>query len=317
MRWLSDASPEELRSLIDHGEFFWLDLVKPTGEQVTKLAEASGAEPRAVERALRFGEVPQLRPFRGHSALVFYGAEPTAAGPPELVEVHVLVQEHWVVSLRKQPCRALEDLRSELKDSPPATKEAVVARVLGALAGSFEGLLDSVDEEVDGLEEAAAEGSRPATALRREILKHRSRQVRARRLVRRQRDYVARAVDQIEEIPGFDPGQRDELRDVADQMDGVADRVDDGLEGLATALDLLQSTVDNRLNVVMERLTVVATIFLPLTVVTGFFGMNFAWMVNRLNSLAVFLILGVGLFVVSGVLIYMWIRARMPQVDEG
>ena len=231
--------------------------------------------------------------------------------------MHVLVQEHWVVSVRKQPCRALEDLRSELKDSPPAAKEAVVARVLGALAGSFEGWLDSVDEEVEGLEEAAAEGSRPAAGLRREILKHRSRQVRARRLVRRQRDYVARAVDEIEEIPGFDPGQRDELRDVADQMVGVADRVDNGLEGLATALDLLQSTVDNRLNVVMERLTVVATIFLPLSVMTGFFGMNFAWMVNRLNSLAVFLILGVGLFAVSGLLIYMWIRAHMPQVDEG
>jgi magnesium transporter len=65
----------------------------------------------------------------------------------------------------------------------------------------------------------------------------------------------------------------------------------------------------------MERLTVVATIFLPLTVVTGFFGQNFGWMIERIKGLAAFLILGVGVFVVSALLIYMWIRARLMHSD--
>ena len=49
-------------------------------------------------------------------------------------------------------------------------------------------------------------------------------------------------------------------------------------------MDVYLSTVSNRLNVVMERLTIVATIFLPLTLLTGFFGMNFGWLVRHIQS---------------------------------
>jgi magnesium transporter len=315
VRWLTDASPDELRSLLERGEFFWLDLVRPAGEHVAELAEASGVDPEATERALRFGEVPQLRLFHGHAHLVFYGSQPTAVGPPEPVEVHVYVSPEWVVSLRQRSCRALEELHSELDDSPPAAKEAVVGRVLGALADSFDELMESADDAIARLEEDAADEQRPATQLRREILERRARLLRARRLVRRQRDYVERAADEIRNLAGFDPGQHHQLRDVAGQMIRTADRIDDALDRLANALDLLNSTVANRLNAAMERLTVVATIFLPLTVVTGFFGQNFGWMLDRIDSLAAFLVLGVGVFAVSGLLIYLWIRARLTRAD--
>ena len=139
--------------------------------------------------------------------------------------------------------------------------------------------------------------------------------LRARRLVRRQRDYVERAADEIRNLAGFDPGQHHQLRDVAGQMIRTADRIDDALDRLANALDVLNSTVANRLNTAMERLTVVATIFLPLTVVTGFFGQNFGWMLDRIDSLAAFLVLGVGVFAVSGLVIYLWIRARLTRAD--
>jgi magnesium transporter len=313
VRWLTDASPQEVRSLLERGEFFWLDLVRPAQAHVDQLAEAAGADPEAVQRALRFGQAPHLRLFRGHARLVFYGAEPTPAGPPEPVEVHVYVSEQWVVSIREVACRALHELHRELADNPPTAKESIVARVLGALAGSFAGLMETVDEEIERFEEQAAAGSRPGPELRREILERRSRLVRARRLLRRQRDYVERAVDEIRHIPGFEPGARDELQDVAGEMIRVADRVNDALDRLATALDVLNASVANRLNASMERLTVVATIFLPLTVVTGFFGQNFGWMTARINSLAAFLVLGVGLFAVSGLLTYMWIRARLRR----
>jgi magnesium transporter len=316
VRWLTDASTEELRSLLERGEFFWLDLVRPTWEYAAELAEASGIDPEAARRALRFGEVPQLRLFHGHAQLVFYGVQTTADGLPEPVEVHVYVGDQWVVSVREQPCSALEELHGELEDNPPPANEAIVARVLGALTGSFAGMMESVDEEIERLEEQAAEGGRRAAPeLRHELLERRGRMVRARRLVRRQRDYVERAVEEIRELPGFEPGARHELRDVADEMIRVADRVDDALDHLGAALDLLNSSVANRLNAIMERLTVVATIFLPLTVVTGFFGQNFGWMIERIKGLAAFLILGVGVFVVSALLIYMWIRARLMHSD--
>jgi len=317
LRWLTHATREEVRALLERGDFFWLDLVRPPREYVDELAAVSGVDPEAVERALRFGEVPQLRLYRGHAQLVFYGAQPTPGGPPELIEVHVYVSDHWVVTVREQDCRALETLHRELDTSPPAAEEALVARVLGALADSFADLMELVDDDIARLDEAVASGARPLPELRHAMLARRDRLIRARRLVRRQRDYVERAVDEIRDLPGFKPGQRHELRDVAGQMVRVADRIDDALDRLATALDLLNSTVANRLNAVMERLTIVATIFLPLTVVTSFFGQNFGWMLDRIDSLAAFLVLGVGLLAVSGLLIYLWVRARLLRTTEG
>jgi magnesium transporter len=93
----------------------------------------------------------------------------------------------------------------------------------------------------------------------------------------------------------------------------VGDRVDDALGRLAAALELLNATMANRLNLVTERLTVVATIFLPLTVVTGFFGMNFEWMVDRIDTVGAFLVLGVGVSVGSGLGIWLWVRGRLER----
>lgn len=55
---------------------------------------------------------------------------------------------------------------------------------------------------------------------------------------------------------------------------------------------MVGDVLDEQATVVSERLTVVATIFLPLTLANGFFGMNFQWMLDRLDSLASFLLLG-------------------------
>jgi magnesium transporter len=69
-------------------------------------------------------------------------------------------------------------------------------------------------------------------------------------------------------------------------------------------MDAYLSTVSNRLNAIMKQLTLIATIFLPLSFLTGFFGQNFAWMIQRIGSLGAFLVVGLGteLVIVGGML---------------
>ena len=66
----------------------------------------------------------------------------------------------------------------------------------------------------------------------------------------------------------------------------VSDLIDSYRDLLTGALDVYLSTVSNRLNAVVERLTLVATIFLPLTFMTGFFGQNFGWLVDHIDTFA-------------------------------
>jgi magnesium transporter len=307
VQWLTQASSEELERLVAADEFFWLDLQEPQPEQV----ESVLLDPEAEARALRFGRSPELRRYKEHVGLVFYGAE-----PGDLIEVHVYISGDWVITLHEKPCPALDSLREDLSQGSPPAEEAVVGLVLDALAGSFEDLLDPIDERVQQLESEAVdveEGNAEPGDLRHEILRRRSRLLRSLRVVRRQRDYIDRAVDELDDLPGLEPSQHHELRDVAAQMIRVTDAVDDALDRLAAALDLLNSAVSNRMNAVMERLTIVATIFLPLTVITGFFGMNFAWLVKRLDSFGAFLGLGVVLLFASGLATFLWVRNSLER----
>ena len=75
-------------------------------------------------------------------------------------------------------------------------------------------------------------------------------------------------------------------------------------------MDTHLSTVSNRLNEVMKQLTIIATFFLPLGFLTGFFGQNFGWMVVRLTGLPVFLTLGIGLELVTAVCLVMYFRRK-------
>jgi magnesium transporter len=313
---LTEARGDHLRRLVASDEFFWLDLLRPSQEEVRGLVDAIGLDPRSAERALRFGIPPELRRYRNHACLVFFGAEPEARGPARLVEVHVYVSGHWVVTVRKDECGALDRLRQDLREGEAPAEESVVARILESLAESFNDLMEPIDDAVARLEAQAAEADEseaPTRPIRKEVLERRRRLWRARRMVRRQRDYVDRAVSELEDLPGLQAAQRHEFRDVSAQMIRVSDRVDDALDRLAACLDLLNSAVSNRLNLIMERLTIVATIFLPLTFVTGFFGMNFDWLVQHIDTFAAFAVLGIGLCLGSGVGVALWVRSRLER----
>jgi len=98
---------------------------------------------------------------------------------------------------------------------------------------------------------------------------------------------LARGGDLIENLPGLERDiARHPFRDVHDDLVVIANEIDYLRELLSEAVNVL-------INQMAGRLTIVATIFLPLTFATGFFGMNFGWLVRHIDSAETFLILGV------------------------
>jgi magnesium transporter len=116
-----------------------------------------------------------------------------------------------------------------------------------------------------------------------------------RKVVTPQRDLFARSIDQISDLPGLQLDERDYFRDVYDHLIRISDLIDSYCDLLSGATDLYLSTVSNRQNEVMKQLTIVGTVFLPLSVITGFFGMNFGWLVRAgIASTWTFFVLGLG-----------------------
>ncbi len=160
-----DAIDEQLiERLLVERHFFWLDVVQPSDEQLAWMAERFGWHPLAVEDTQEFHQRPKLDRYGDHMLLVFYGAKPIddeGKVPDEeetrrkLVEVHLLVSGNWVVTVRRDWCGALDDLRRRLREEhEPESESFVVYRILDALTDTFFPLLERIDDTIDALEDA-------------------------------------------------------------------------------------------------------------------------------------------------------------------
>ena len=112
-------------------------------------------------------------------------------------------------------------------------------------------------------------------------------------------------------IPGMTDQGEAYFRSLYDHLIRISDMVDGYRDLISGAMDTHLSMVSNRLNVVMKQLAIIATIFLPLGFLTGFFGQNFAWMQNHLQtSVGYFVFLGIGTELVAIVILIVLFRRR-------
>jgi magnesium transporter len=278
MKVLDTVDAGQIRALHERGEFFWLDLHAPTDAELDHLGELLAIPRLAIQDTKEFGQRPKIDDYSARVLVVFYGAH-----EDEPVEVHVHVSGDEVVTVRRAACAHLGAARDRAMHDTEHTEEDVVYRVLEALASSLRELVDGHAAEVEHLEDIAFE--RPSGAERRRMSELRSELFRTQQIVVPQRDMLARGGDLLETLPGLERDvARHPFRDVHDDLVLTSNQIDYLRELLAEAINVL-------LNQMAGRLTIVATIFLPLTFATGFFGMNFGWMVSHIDSAASFFVL--------------------------
>src|SRR6476619_4475143 len=116
-----------------------------------------------------------------------------------------------------------------------------------------------------------------------------------RKAVTPQRDTFATLMGGVAELPGMTEEDERYFRDIYDHLIRISDLIDTYRDLLTSSMDVYLSTVSNRLNTVMKQLTIIATIFLPLAWLTGFFGQNFGFMVRHIASWEAFVGYGIGL----------------------
>jgi magnesium transporter len=292
---------ENVEQLLAADTFFWVDLDQPVDEDFTVLSDVFGFHPLAVEDSESFGQRPKFDDYDDFVFLVIYGAVPDE---DRLVEVHCFYSEKFLVTVHRDEAPAFTDVRERyVKRKKSAQPAQLLYRIMDGLVDSFFPILADFDDRIDELETQTFLNAGDAQL--QEIFAMKRLLVGMRKVVTPQRDMFATLMGGVAELPGMTEEDERYFRDIYDHLIRISDLIDSYRDLLTSSMDVYLSTVSNRLNVVMKQLAVMATVFLPLTFVTGFFGQNFGWMVGDIQGGWTFALFGIGteILTVAGLVI--------------
>jgi magnesium transporter len=288
----------------------WIDIECDEAPQTDSRSVAEALAPLEIHPLVLEDMVmeinrPKVDDYGRYLYLVVHSARWEGARPA-LHELDIVVSDRFLITYHEGPTRSVSAAREVLARRPDLLSPRparLLHFLLDVLVDNYLPLVDHVAEEIDGLEEQVF--ARPDPALHERVVRLKRGMSALRRIVGPQRDTVlALTRDEFAAIPA---DLRPYLRDVYDRLARVSDLLDSFRDEAATLLDLHVAVNSNRLNEVIKRLTVIATVGLPLTVVTSYYGMNFPFAEYRWPASEWY---ALGLMLLTGLATWLFLRWR-------
>ena len=253
--------------------YVWIDFESTDAVTATELLKPLAIHPLVLEDMVTDVNRPKVDNYGDYIYVVLHSAR-WDEERPSLRELDIVVGMNFLITYHEGTTRsidaAMETLarRPELLSGGPAH---LLHFILDVLVDHYLPIMDRVGSDIDALEDSVFDQKRAPENTR--ILRLKRGMSALRRIVGPQRDTIlALTRDEFRPIPA---NVRPYLRDVYDRIARIQDLLDSFRDEISTMLELHVSLVSNRLNEVIKRLTVIATVGLPLTVVTSYYGMNF------------------------------------------
>jgi len=308
------ATPQGIQQAAAHGAFFWLDLdihdPGPDDDVTGLLTDTFHFHPVAVAAADQFGQRARIDDYDDFVHIITFGM---AGDGKSAAEVHCFVTEKFIISIHQGDCPALgtvcDRIGNHHSSEVAAPQVAIFYLIMDTLIDSFFPVLSDFDDSIDDLESSILKNPTEEQlgtlfGMKRQIMT-------IRKVVTPQRDMISSLNAGMVTIPGMTEQGSIYFRSLYDHLIRISDMVDSYRDLVGGAMDTHLSMVSNRLNVIMKQLAMIATIFLPLGFLTGFFGQNFAWPIAHLQvGLGYFLFLGVGSELVAITCLFIMFKRR-------
>jgi magnesium transporter len=310
----TDATEEKVQAAAAGDQFFWLDLdihdPGPDDDVSGMFINTFHFHPVAVEAADRFGQRPRIDDYDDFVHVITFGM---AGDGKNVAEVHCFITDKCIISVHQGDCPALATVRDRIgnhhSSDASAPQVVIFYLIMDTLVDSFFPVLSDFDDAIDDLEGQILKT--PTEEQLGTLFDMKKQIMTIRKVITPQRDMIASLNSGMVTIPGMTDQGTAYFRNLYDHLIRISDLVDGYRDLVGGAMDTHLSMVSNRLNVVMKQLAIIATIFLPLGFLTGFFGQNFAWPIAHLQENGyLFVFLGLGSEVVAIAILLMLFRRR-------
>jgi magnesium transporter len=310
-----DLPPEKFPELIQNEQaVLWVDFISEPPETSLPILQDFKFHPLAIDDALQETHVPRLDDWGDYLYIVFnyMDIKKNSDGWESHVdELDIFLGKNYIVTHHDEPITAIEDTWGSCDRDPRTLQEGadhLLYKIADYLITEYMPVVEKIDDAIDQIEDQVFDRPSPRTleqlfALKRVLLA-------MRRIVLPQREVMNKlARDDFQVV---DPKDRIFFRDLYDHLVRLHDLNESLRDLVGGVLDTYLSVINNRMNEIMKTLTVITVLFMPLTFLTGYFGMNFFEPLGNLKewttgpvfdvTLAVILLLPIGM--------YIWFRRR-------
>ncbi len=273
VRWVADGQMQtgglaQLDEARRHG-LVWVDVLGVEDQPLQELQRVFDLHPLAVEDTLHFPQRPKINEYASSWFLVWLTPVREDHDGVHLAEVDVFIGKDFVITVHEERLWAIDNTVEEGMHVLERGEAGLFYEIVDRLVDSVMPLVDDIADRLEDIEDIMLDNPRKEDVqrlytLRREL-------VSLHRVISPERD-VLRAVVRVPEI--VDDEAYRYLQDVGDHLARAEDSIETAREVAAAVMDIYLSSINNRMNEIMKQLTVVATIFMPLTLISGIYGMN-------------------------------------------
>jgi magnesium transporter len=256
----------------------WVDFSGEAPEVCQPILEQFGFHPLAIDDALQERHTPKVDDWGDYLYLVFDTLHLLSSNDSgwdtETEELDIFLGRNFIVTHHDLPIPALEDVWANLPRDLRTLQEGadhLLYKIIDRLTSDYMQFVEQLDIAIGEIEDEVFDQPTRSTLERLFSLKRALQAMR--RIITPQREVMNKLAR--DDFAVIDPRDRIFFRDVYDHMVRLHDLNESLRDLVSGALDTYLSVINNRMNEVMKTLTVITTLFMPLTFVTGFFGMNF------------------------------------------
>lgn len=311
----TEIPPAEFpRLLRDRRNLLWVDFTSESPETALPILQSFGFHHLAIDDALQETHAPKIDDWGDYLYIVLnYMHLVKATGPwdTEIDELDIFLGRNYIITHHDNPLTSIDETWNTSQRDPRYSQDGadhLLYKIIDAIVTDYMPIIEKIDEEIDWVEDQVFDRPSSQTLARLFTLKRVL--LAMRRILLPQREVLNKMARDDYQV--IDRKDRIFFRDIYDHLVRLHD-VNESLRDLVGgALDTYLSVINNRMNEVMKTLTIITTLFMPLTFVTGFFGMNFfaANPPQESWTLPAIFYGTLGLILLTPVIMFTWMRRR-------
>ena len=301
---IKELTREEMKDVVQSEKgLLWLDLINPTKNEMDILEKVFELHPLTLEDCINTNTRPKIEQFEKYMFIVIHAAATTPrAQRVRTIELNICLGKNFIITIHQEPLKGVETAIDRTQKNPSMMSkgsDSLLHLVVDSLVDNYLPVLDVMDAKISNIETQVLKNPTQKTlnnifAAKKDILY-------LRRFIGPQRDTVNFLSK--ENFQFINPKRRAYFRDVYDNMIFINDTIDTYRDVITGAFDAYLSTISSRTNDIMKVLTIIATTMMPLTLITGIYGMNFrampllTWKGGFYSISMVMILIGIGMLI--------------------